>query len=245
MLAMARTSTRPRNMSPVNLTGAFELFGKSYAVVKKNFEIFLLLFAIPGLFALWDTFGRYVDNETNGGWDRVLTNAAFGPQTTDDFYGNAGGIMFLLFIPYAITALMVPILTLRSAEGHKPTFRSLWNEFVDRWLWLKLLGSLIVIGLAIVVGLLLLIVPGVIMLWRLYFTQFILIDQKVGIEEALRRSWRMTKPYAWPIYSIVLVTLLLSLTNLVPIFGGLIAFGLTTAYSVAAALRYHEIKKLS
>ena len=101
------------------------------------------------------------------------------------------------------------------------------------------------VALALIAGFIALIIPGVILIWRLFFVPFVLIDQKTTIEGAFRRSWRMTRGYAWPIYSVILVTVLLSITNVLPIFGPLIAFILTSIYLVAPALRYTELKKLS
>jgi len=230
---------------PRSLSSAIELFGKSYEVFKRNLSLFLLLYSIPFLFALWDGLARYSDEarEETRGWGSLLGSSVFGPSTSSSFYNEAGFLLALLAIPFIISQLMVEILNLRAAQGKLPTFKHLWSEFVERWLWLKLIGLMIVATIAILIGLLLLIVPGLILLWRLFLAPYVLIDQKVGIEEALRRSWRMTKGYAWPIYSVLIVTAVLAvIVSVVPLIGAILAAVLSAIYAIAPALRYWEIK---
>ena len=236
--------SRPRRGSPLRLTGAFELFGQSYQIVKRNFEVFMVLFAIGALLAMWETLGRYVEDEPSRDWKSFVVNRGFGGNVDTGVFA-AGGFMLFIGILYALAYLLLTIAVLRAAQGQKITLGGLWRELVNRWLWLKLVGAFILVALSLIVGLILLIIPGVILLWRLFFVPFVLIDQKTSIEEAFRRSWRMTRGYARAIYSVILVTLLLSLTNILPILGPLVAFVLGAIYMVAPALRYQELKRLS
>lgn len=227
----------------ISLPGAFELFSKSYEIIKKNFEVFMILFSVGGLVALWETLARVQDEEEQGrDWNNILANGVFGPDVNTGVYA-AGGFMALVFFLYLITYLMLTVATLRAAQGNKLSLRQVWEEFTGSWLWLKLPTAIILMGLAIGVGLILLIIPGVILIWRLFFVPYVLIDQKTSISEAFARSWEMTRGYAWPVYSVILVTLLLSLANIMPVVGSLAAFILTSIYMVAPALRYQEIKQ--
>ncbi|HLG91063.1 MAG TPA: hypothetical protein VI336_02830, partial [Candidatus Saccharimonadales bacterium] len=196
------------------------------------------------LLAMWETLGRYVEDEPAGDWKAYLINRGFGGNVDTGVFA-AGGFMFFISVLYALAYLLLTIAVLRAAQGQKITLGGLWRELVDRWLWLRLIGAFILVALALIAGFIALIIPGVILIWRLFFVPFVLIDQKTTIEGAFRRSWRMTRGYAWPIYSVILVTVLLSITNVLPIFGPLIAFILTSIYLVAPALRYTELKKLT
>lgn len=228
----------------MHLSGAFELFGQSYQIIRRNFEIFMVLFAIGGLLALWETLGRYVEDEEPRGWRDYIVNRGFGGNFDTEVFA-AGGFLFIIGVLAGLFYLLLYVATLRAAQGHKISFGGVWREFVANWLWLKLIATFVLLGLAIIVGFILLIIPGVILLWRLFFVPYVLIDQKTSIEEAFRRSWRMTKGFAWAVYSVILVALLLSLANILPILGPLIAFVLTSIYMVAPALRYQELKKLT
>lgn len=238
-------------MSEVNtakkssLTSAFDLFPKSYNIVKQNFEVFMVLFSISGLLALFDLLGRLDPDSTkeNAGFGDFAAGGLFGPGYNASFYAAAGGFLTVLFAIYLVTYLMLVIASVRGAQGQKLKLGEIWREFNTNWLWLKLLGAMILAGIAIVVGLVLLIIPGIILIWRLYLIPYILVDQKTSISEAFVKSWEMTKGYMWPIYSIILVTILLSVTNVIPIIGGVVAFLLGAAYTVAPAIRYQELKK--
>jgi hypothetical protein len=235
---------RPRRGSPLHLSGAFKLFGQSYQIIKRNLDVFLVLFSVGALLALWETLGRYVEDEPARDWKAFILNRSFGGNVDTGVFA-AGGFMFVMSILYVIAYLLLTTAVLRAAQGQKISLGGVWREFVDRWLWLKLIAAFILFAAAIVIGLILLIIPGVILIWRLFLVPFVLIDQKTTIEEAFRRSWRMTRGYAGAIYGVILVALLLSLTSIFPILGPLIAFVLTSIYTVAPALRYQELKKLS
>lgn len=239
---------RPRRGSPLHLSGAFELFGQSYQIIKRNLDVFLLLFSIGALLALWETLGRYVDGEPERDWKSFVFNLGV-PSNTGVFASD--GFMFIMSILYVLTQLLLAIGVLRAAQGQKITIGGLWRELVDSWLWLKLIAIFILAAIFILIaatsllGFVLLIIPGIILIWRLFFVLYVLIDQKTSVEEAFRRSWRMTRNFAWPIYSVILVSILLATTDVVPILGALSAFVLTSMYSAAPALRYQEIKSLS
>lgn len=238
------TKPRPRKNSALALTGAFDLFSKSYQLIKKNFEVFMVLFSVGAVVALWETLGRYVEDEQPKDAKSYIVNRLFSSNVDTGVFA-AGGVMFVVSIAYVLTYLLLTIAVLRVAQGHKLTLGSLWRELTGNWLWLKILGSFVAVAVALVAGLILLIVPGVILLWRLFFVPFIIIDQKVSIEEAFRKSWRMTRNYPWAIYSIVLVTLLFAMGNVIHIFGPLVAYFLGAVYMVAPAIRYVELKNLT
>ena len=235
----------PEQTKHANLTNAIDLFGKSYGVVKRNLNVYALIYAIPAVLAIAAVIQVVDDSQRNSwSWGQVLKSSVLGP---DWGKGNVSGIStslaVVLGIAVIIASLMATILNLRAAEAKAPTLGSIWQEFRQHWLWAKLAGLAIMTGLITLVGFILLIVPGVILLWRLFLAPYILIDKKTGVIEALNQSWNMTKGYAWPIYSIILFTIVLALTNIIPFVGGLVAFVLATAYTAAPALRYQELKK--
>lgn len=228
----------------MRLSGAFELFGQSYQIIKRNFEVFMVLFSIGALVALWDTLGRYVDSERKRDWKDFAFNFLSG-SSSDSGVFNSGGFMLIIGILAVVATLLITIGSLRAAQGHKISLGGLWRELVDGWLWLKLIVSMVLVGLFFLAGIILLIVPGIILIWRLFFVEYILIDQKTGIEEAFRRSWRMTRGFFGPIFAVILVAVIFALTTILPVFGPIIAFVLGSIYTVAPALRYQELKKLS
>lgn len=228
------------------LTSAVDLFGKSYALVRKNLNVYALVYAVPAAMVIAGVIQLIADNQRHG-WDfgHAFTSSFLGPSISSDspIHTASAILLVVLFLGAIVSYLLAVILNLRAAEGKKPTFSSIWDEVRQDWLWAKLLGLGFVTIMLLVAGFILIIVPGVVLLWRLFLAPYILVDKKTKVFDALSMSWNMTKGYAWPIYSIIMFSIVLSLTNIIPIIGNLIAFVLATAYAAAPALRYQELKK--
>lgn len=79
---------------------------------------------------------------------------------------------------------------LRFRDGEKPIFENLFDGFSRAHIWL---GATIIAAVAVTMGLVLLIVPGVIMLLRLWMVGFVLVDERSGPIDAIQRSWDITR----------------------------------------------------
>lgn len=114
------------------------------------------------------------------------------------------------------------------------------------------LGSIILVGvlegLAVLGGFLLLVIPGIFVLTRLWCSiPALVIEDKRG-REALRRSWNLVKGYGWPVFGTILVagiltglvgnllTLPFGENTLGRIVGQSIASVITTPYSVLVGI---------
>jgi hypothetical protein len=76
------------------------------------------------------------------------------------------------------------------------------------------LGSILLVAvlviLAVAAGLLLFVVPGIIVLTRLWVSMPALVIEDRRGREALRRSWNLVKGYSWPVFGAILVSGLLT-----------------------------------
>lgn len=63
----------------------------------------------------------------------------------------------------------------------------------------------IIMGLIVVIGCLLFIIPGVYLALRLQFYQAFIVEEKAGTIESLRKSWEITKGQALPLFILSLV----------------------------------------
>jgi uncharacterized membrane protein len=95
---------------------------------------------------------------------------------------------------------------------------SLWHP---RPFW-KFLGASILLGLAIAIGIILLIVPGIIFSLMFLFTTFIVIERELGPIEAMKESNRITRGHKWPLLGFVLVLTLINLLGLLALVVGLL-----------------------
>ncbi|MEX1995426.1 MAG: hypothetical protein WD887_01485 [Candidatus Saccharimonadales bacterium] len=242
---MAKTQNHTAT-SGRGLTGAVDLFWKSKDIVLRNWKAFLALNIIGALIAVFDVFDRLGGNKAADKLSRdnvvdKLSNPSWNFNTPDNMKFFVGFGILMLIVAIILEAMLV-ILALRSAQGESPSLKKVWVEFQEKGL--RLVVQIVFVGVLTVIGFVLLVVPGIILLWRLFLAPFILVDKNTGVIESIKQSWNMTRRYAWPIYSILLLVLLIALTSVTPVVGGLIAFVLGLLYTVAPALRYEEIKKL-
>jgi hypothetical protein len=229
-----------------NLTSASGLFSKSYNLVRKNLNVYGLVYFIPAALVIAGAIQLIQDNQREGwSWSHAFGSSFLGPNFGSDSSVHVASLLFsiVLFVGAFFAYFFAIILNLRAAQNKQPTLGSIWQEYKQDMLWLKLIGLTISMALITVAGFILLIVPGIILVWRLFLAPYVLIDKKTKIMDALSISWNMTKGHAWPIYSIIGFSFLLGLTGIIPIAGSLIAFLFGTAYAAAPALRYQELKK--
>lgn len=101
------------------------------------------------------------------------------------------------------------------------------------------LGLVILSGFAIVFGLVLLIVPGLVLAVRWTAASGFLIAQRTGVIEAMSASWEATRGHGWPIFFAGLVCALLTM---VPVFAisGLIGSAWAGAIGVAIATGFTD-----
>lgn len=102
----------------------------------------------------------------------------------------------------------------------------------------------LVVGAVILIGFLLLIVPGLIMTRRYYLSAYYLIDQNLSIKEAMQESANASKQNPMAIYGLVAISGAFIAVQIAPGFGLIAGSLLQFLYSVAPALRYQEMKKI-
>jgi hypothetical protein len=205
------------------MKSAFSLFQPSKEAVLKNFVSFMVIIFLPAFVSnIGDALhrGRGID---------PLVNPVFPAYW-------AGGLLALLLLPAGL------YLELHASKGQTISVGEAISKSL-KFYW-RIIGLILLVGLIIFVGLVLLIVPGVIMITRYFFAPYLLIDRDLTITEAMKQSTEMSKGKAGAVWSVIGVTVLLSLFGIVPIFGGLIVTILLTLYTCAPALRYLEVKKL-
>jgi uncharacterized membrane protein len=249
---MRRADRRARKGSPLNLPSAFQLFKPSKDLVLKNKWVFGPLYIAPLLFTIHAWVWTPSVNSQSGRswwWDYSWFGSGFSSSSIPAYlwYSLIGfSVLWLLFVLVAGTILQ--IMSQRAqleVAQHKGTvsFSELWPTVKE--LGWRMLGLYLLVGLYILVGLILLIVPGLIMLRRYFLAPYVMLDTKCSIKEAMDKSAAMSKPMPRAIWGIIGVTILISLINIVPLIGWLIAFVLGSLYSVAPALRYEQLKKLA
>jgi uncharacterized membrane protein len=126
---------------------------------------------------------------------------------------------------------------LRFRDGEKPIFENLFDGVTRAHTWV---GAAIIAGVAVVMGLVLLVVPGVIMMLRLWFVGFVLVDERTGPIDAIQRSWDITRGHTMDLLVFFIVLVGLNLLGAVCLVVGLLV---TIPISgLALAFIYRELK---
>jgi uncharacterized membrane protein len=125
---------------------------------------------------------------------------------------------------------------LKAARGDKVEIKDMFAAFQNYWN--AVLASLLV-GIIVVIGFILIIVPGIIFACKLAFTPYLVVDRKMEVIEAIKTSWRMTNGHAWKIFLMGLLAILICIA-------GLICFGVGIIIaimwiSLAFASLYHAV----
>lgn len=204
---------------------SFELFNPSVDVIKNNLLVYFVLAVLPIL--VW-----------------VLPYGVIGiSEDTSEL-----SPMFLVtgLIASIASLLIYPALTytaLRTSKGEKVQLNEAFREGYKKF-W-PLLGTAFLTGIIIFIGILAFIVPGIIMIRRYLLAPYYVLDRDMGITEAMKTSADESKQYSGTIYGILGVNVVFIIISVIPVIGQIIGTILQFLYSVAPALRYHEIKEAS
>lgn len=91
----------------------------------------------------------------------------------------------------------------------------------------------------VVIGFILLIIPGIIFSIKLQFASYLVVDKNMGVTEALNKSWEMTKGVKWNLF---LFGLLIFLINVIGFLCLIIGLVVTVPLSmVATAYVYRKL----
>jgi uncharacterized membrane protein len=118
-----------------------------------------------------------------------------------------------------VTGIGLTRIQLDVVDGKKPNFAELFDAQAVFWkyLWTTVVYSLIVLG-----GLLLLVVPGVIWAIKYQFAMTLVVDKKMGFNEALKTSGRITKGHKGWLFGLTILIGLMQLATIFTLFIGLI-----------------------
>lgn len=111
---------------------------------------------------------------------------------------------------------------LKAVRDNGPEISDILQGFRD---YVNVVIANLVMTLAIGVGFLLLIVPGVILACRLVLTPYLVMDRKMPAIEAIKESWRLTTGHGWTVFFMMLLAIPI-------IIAGLFVFGVGVLFSI-------------
>jgi membrane-anchored glycerophosphoryl diester phosphodiesterase (GDPDase) len=112
----------------------------------------------------------------------------------------------------------------------------MWNP---KPFW-KYLAVQILVGITVLIGLVLLVVPGVIAAIGLLFSSYLIVDKGRGPIEAMKESWRVTKGNRWQLALLVLAVAVLNILGFMLVLVGLLVTIPVSMIAMAHAYRTLE-----
>lgn len=98
------------------------------------------------------------------------------------------------FVVQSVLEMGAIRIVLNIRAGHKAEFANLISEMSQL---LNFILAQILVLVVVMIGTMLLIIPGIIATVGLFFVPYIVIDKKLGPVEAMKESWRLTKGHKW------------------------------------------------
>ncbi len=148
------------------------------------------------------------------------------------FEGNDFDFPMLLFFPIALLGLaykflFMPVLSyggdlifLQAMRDEEVDIKTLFEGFKTKYLNI-ILANLIVVAL-VILGFVMLIVPGVIVLCRLAFVSFLVMDKNMEPMKAIEKSWQMTRGHGWTIFGMLILSFFIIIAGFIVMFVGVI-----------------------
>ncbi|MBI1961698.1 MAG: DUF975 family protein [Parcubacteria group bacterium] len=150
-----------------------------WRTAKKHFWFFLRLIAV----VLVVTYGPALIAQS---FDRTEL-----PTLAVLLFFLAGILFWVLQLLVSVGLIQIVLTHVSGGRGHINDLFSGGRHVVNYFL-----GSL-AYGLAVAAGFVLLVIPGIILMVRLQFYQYLIVDARMGPIEALKASWDITRGSFW------------------------------------------------
>ncbi len=198
-----------------------------------------------------NTQGLPLGESVEFGWNTLKARALFIIGVTlaawgiPAIIGWAGGVAFdrgiqkfgMWIIETAVSAtfsLGLAKIYLRFRDGEQPVFENLFDVLPRLYVYI---GASIIASIAVMMGLILVVVPGIIFLIRLWFVGFVIVDEDVGVLDAIQRSWDITRGYTLDLFLLFIVLCGLNILGAICLFVGLLVTVPISGLALAATYR--------
>lgn len=193
-----------------------------------------------------------IDEALKFGWNTMKKNfwfffgilivawiVVYVPSLIGNLLRDKSSLLYLIFmlVSWAIQVIIsigLIRISLKFIDGGKPEFNDLFR--FQGFFWRYLGGSLLV-GLIIVVGILLLVIPGIVWGIMFQFWAFLIIDKNLSIMDSVRQSGNLTKTIRWKLLGFGLLLMLVNYLGLIVLLVGLFATIPTTMLAHAWVYR--------
>ena len=145
------------------------------------------------------------------------------------FVASVGFSLLTLFLEIGFLKII-----LKLVDGKQANFQELWAY---PQYFLRFLGASILMGLAVMVGFILLVIPGIYLALRLQFTPFFVIDKDMATMDALKASWDLTNGMVVNLFLFALLLIALNILGAIALLVGLLVTIPVSIFAVALLFR--------
>lgn len=128
------------------------------------------------------------------------------------------------------------LILLASADGQKVALKETLLR-AKPYIW-RTLGIAVLTVLAVIGGLILFIIPGLIFAAWFILAEYVLLTENLGVVASMKRSKELVKGRTWEIWGVWAIP---SVASLVPYLGGLLNMVLGVILMPAMAIRYRQL----
>ena len=130
-------------------------------------------------------------------------------------FGLAYQLMFLPVIKYGENYLFF-----KAMRDEEADLKLLFEGFKTKYLNI-VLANLIVFAL-VMIGFMMLIIPGIIVLCRLVFVPYLVMDKDLEPMKAVEKSWQMTRGHGWQVFGMAILSFFIFIGGLIVLFFGVL-----------------------
>ena len=156
---------------------------------------------------------------------------------------NSGFFIFVAFIASTVFGVYIEMMLvtflLKSHEGIEQID---WSELTSYLPFWKYLGAKLLASIIIVIGFILLIIPGIILALMFFAVQYLVMDKKLGPVDALKESSRITKGHKGQLLLLMLAIIGLNILGALALLIGLFVSVPVTMLAIVHAYRTLEHK---
>ncbi len=225
--------------TPLEISG---LFKRTWAVYKSRFRILIGI-------AVWIVIGSFLLGLFAG--FLVLIKKGTLPEhfnpSRDILFFSVIFIIGLMLTFWSTIALLLAVHERGQKIGIIDSFRKTWTKLLS-YIWISIL-----VGLCLLGGTILLIIPGIIFFVWFSFSTYVLVAEDIKRKQALARSKMLVKGHWWKVFWILIIFntveyIILYFSGFTPVVGGVLPsiFGILIIpfLVIFFFLVYEDLKKL-
>jgi len=202
-------------------------FGFGWEKIKKYFLYLFLATIIGAILEIPMGIVRDINHHVTAGWV---------------FLGILAFLYGLLLLP--IINYGIDLFYLRAIRDEPLDFKEIFSGFNN---YVNIVLAHLLATALIILGFILLIVPGIILACRLVFVPYLVMDRQLDPIKAVEKSWQMTYGYGWKIFVMGIISFFLVIFGLLLMIVGVFfsAMWISTAFaSLYYSIDYKEKSEL-